>query len=357
MPSFNWGLTFLLILAFVSYYATPLEPSLACDNLHEVNRLLQLCQQQATAQYQAAAAQYQTEVFTLIANRLSEYRLHNAGYGEIGIYVEEIASGFSYGYNADRLELRANGKYFGYFHTASVAKLLIAYAFYYLDDLGQVDIWEVHTDPVVGQRQQWQPLIHRMLTHSVNLHHNIMLRYLGSSLATATLQELGLANSTLSRELAPAPGTSDATCLERYGTLDAPRTTPADLGKLLASLARGNVLSPENNALFLDALTHTIYNSRIPQALNFTVPIAHKTGTKDYVYNDAALVLLPGNEFVLVLLTRGAPSRIQTLMRSIARDMYALHCARRDNGTLEEIQRLADLAMKNPWLVMAGEQK
>lgn len=348
MPNFNWGLIFLLILAFVSCYATPFEPSLAYSNALEVSRLLRLSQDRAAAQYQA-------QVFELIAQRLTEYQLYNAGYGEIGIYVEEIASGFNYGYDAERLELRANGKYVGYFHTASVAKLLIAYVFYYLDDLGQVDIWEVHTDPVVGQRQKWQPLIHRMLTHSVNLHHNIMLRYLGSSFATDTLHKLGLTGSTLSRELAPAPGTSNASCLERYGTLDAPRTTPADLGKLLASLARGDVLSPENNLLFLDALTNTIYNSRIPQALNFVVPVAHKTGTKDYVYNDAALVLLPGNEFVLTLLTRGAPSRIQSVMRSIARDMYELHCARRENGTITGIQQLSELVRKNAWLTLTNE--
>lgn len=340
MPSFNWGLAFLLVLAFVSYYATPFEPNQACSNMLEVTQLLRLSQQRAAQLYRA-------QVFELIAKRLDAYRLQDVGYGNIGIYVEEIASGFKCGYDADRSELRANGNYVGYFHTASVAKLLIAYAFYHLDDLEQVDIWQIHTDPVVGQRQQWQPLIHRMLTHSVNLHHNIMLRYLGSELATQTLHNLGLTQSTVSRELAPAPGTSNATCLERYGTLDAPRTTPADLGRLLASLARSDVLSSENNELFLAALTSTIYNSRIPQAINFAVPVAHKTGTKDFVYNDAALVLLPDNEFVLVLLTRGAPSRIQSVMRDIARDMYKLHCARRDSGVVEQTRQL------NEWLAKA----
>jgi hypothetical protein len=297
--------------------------------------------------HQYAAQAYRQQVFALIAERLKTYRERDAGYGNIGIYVEEIASGFSYGYDADRSELRPNGNYVGYFHTASVAKLLIAYVFYYLDDLGEVDIWQVHTDPVVGQQQQWQRLIHRMITHSVNLHHNIILRYLGSNMATQTLRELGLTQSTLSRELAPAPGTANATCLERYGTLDAPRTTPADLGCILASLARGNVLSSENNELFMQALTNTIYNSRIPKALNFIVPVAHKTGTKDHVYNDAALVLLPENEFVLVLLTRGAPNRIQSLMRDITRDLYEFHCLRRDSGEVEQIRSLNEWLARN----------
>lgn len=335
MPNFNWGLILLLILAFLSHYATPLTPDSPCSSLVEVGQLLELCQRQTVQQYRA-------QVFELIAQRLGEYR-QTGGYGEISVYVEEIASGLSLGYDAERLERRPNGNYVGYYHTASVAKLLIAYVFYHLDDLELVNIWEVHTDPVVGLRQQWQPLIHRMLTHSVNLYHNIMLRYLGSELATETLHKLGLTGSTLSRELAPAPGTSNATCLQRYGTLDAPRTTSADLGKLLASLARQDVLSAENNQLFLTALSNTIYNSRIPQAINFAVPVAHKTGTKSLVYNDAALVRLPENEFVLVLLTKGAPNRIQSLMRAITRDLFDFHCQRRDQGVAEQVKRLNEL--------------
>ncbi len=338
MPNFNWGLALLLILAFLSHYATPLAPDGAYSNMVDVKRILQRCQELASLEYKA-------QVFALVAHRLAVYRQNN-GYGDIGIYVEEIVSGLSWGHDAERLELRPNGNYVGYYHTASVAKLLIAYVFYHLDDLGQVNIEAVHTDPVVGLSQKWRPLIHRMLTHSVNLYHNIMLRYLGSALATDTLHKLGLNYSTLSRELAPAPGTSSAACLERYGTLEAPRTTPADLGKLLASLARQDVLSPKNNELFLHALCNTIYNSRIPQAINFAVPVAHKTGTKDFVYNDAALVRLPGNEFALVLLTKGAPGRIQSLMRDITRDLFDLHGQRRDLGAAQQAAEINELLQR-----------
>ncbi len=333
MPKFIWGLNLLLVMALISSYVVPLEAALAPTNLTEVYSLLQHC-------WQIAEDEYQKAIVSLVEKHLNNYYT-TGGYGDMGIYIEEIGSGLQFGHNAERTELRPDGTRIGYFHTASVAKLLIAYVFYHLDDLGEEDIWSIHVDPVVGQQQQWQPLIHRMITHSVNLHHNIMLRYLGAERATATLRRLGLTHSTLTRELAPAPGTSNATCWERYGTLEPPRTSPFDLGRLLASLARGDVLSAENNELFLEALTSTIYNSRIPQAINFVVPVAHKTGTKDWVYNDAALVLLPENEFVLVLLTYGAPGRIQTVMRAIARDVYALHCQRRDNGEAARARELA----------------
>ncbi len=99
-------------------------------------------------------------------------------------------------------------------------------------------------------------------------------------------------------------------------------------------------MSPENNQLMLDALTNTIYNTRIPLAINYAVPVAHKTGTKDWVYNDAAMVLLPDNPFVLVILTKGVPSRVQTTMRQIARDMYQFELQRRDNGKAEQMGEL-----------------
>lgn len=349
MPKHNWGLAFLLTLALVSHYVVPYTAATAFSNLPQTELLVSSC-------YRAAANSYSTKIAALIASRLAEYRINDSGYGDFGIYIEEIASGFTYGHDAYRTEFSQQAGV-GYFHPASIAKLLIAYVFYYLDDLGEVDIWQVHTDPVVGQRQQWQPLIHRMLTHSVNLHHNIMLRYLGADLATQTLYELGLERSRLSRELSPAPGTTPAASWQRYGSLAAPRTTPADLGKLLASLARGNILSPQNNELFLNALTNTIYNSRIPQALNFQVPIAHKTGTTTMVYNDAALVLLPGNEFVLVLLTSGAPSRIQVAMRAIASDVFELHKARISDGSLSQALHLQQWLSTGPSLKAKKSQQ
>jgi hypothetical protein len=108
----------------------------------------------------------------------------------------------------------------------------------------------------------------------------------------------------------------------------------------LASLQREDVLSAKNNQLLLSALTNTIYNSRIPRAINYAVPVAHKTGTKDWVYNDAALILLPDNPFVLVVLTRHAPARVQTLMRNITQDLYRLHMQRRDSGEASQMQAL-----------------
>ena len=204
IPKFTWGLSLLLLLAALATLAAPVEPMHDTSNMTQVARWLHIAWHDAQEQYQA-------KICNIILSRMQEYKEQNAGYGEVGIYLEEVGSGFVYDYMGERSQLRQNGEYAGYFHTASVAKLLMAYVCYYLDDQGEIDIEHIHMDPIVGQRQQLQPLLHRMLTHSVNLHYNILLRYLGSEKTNQTLQELGLNQSRLSRELGWAPGTADAT--------------------------------------------------------------------------------------------------------------------------------------------------
>ncbi len=100
------------------------------------------------------------------------------------------------------------------------------------------------------------------------------------------------------------------------------------------------MLSPENNRLFVDALSNTIYNSRIPQGLGFLAPVAHKTGSKNAVYNDAALVFLPDNPYVLVILTRGVPGSAEQLMRQISHDLYLYEQNRLQSGLSEWARQL-----------------
>ncbi len=90
----------------------------------------------------------------------------------------------------------------------------------------------------------------------------------------------------------------------------------------------------------MDALLNTIYNTRIPLGIEYSVPVAHKTGSKDYVYNDAALVLLPDNPFVLVILTQYVPSSVQTVIRQVSADMLTFHRQRVQSGELHKMQQL-----------------
>lgn len=201
VPNFVWTLTALLVLAIISSSAAAPEPPSYC--LPTTGGLL-------LSVWESEQQTYASKVFDLVATRVDAYR-QSGGSGSVGVYVQEIGSGFEMGYDAERTQLDTKGEYSGYYPTASVAKLLISYAFYSLDDQGEVDIHQTHFDAVTGQTFEIQPMIHRMLTNSINLYHNVLLRYLGSAKACNTLAELGLNSSRLSRELAWAPGTSDAT--------------------------------------------------------------------------------------------------------------------------------------------------
>lgn len=201
MPKFFWSIAALVILAILSSFAAATDPER--HQLPMMERLLMpIWQEQANS--------YAAEAFELVSRRVERWR-SQGGHGEVGIYLQEIGSGFELMYDAWHTQMDEQGAYSGYYHTASVAKLLIAYAVYHLDDLGEIDIEEQIFDRVTEQTYQMQPLIRRMLTHSVNLYHNVLLRRLGPTLANNTLARLGLLASRLSRELYYAPGTSDAT--------------------------------------------------------------------------------------------------------------------------------------------------
>lgn len=139
-------------------------------------------------------------------------RLRGAGVsGLLGIYVEELGSGFSYGYNSERTWLNDRDEYVGHFLTASVAKLPMAFAVYRLADQGLADLNASYHDSVLGRDYQYGPLIDDMITQSLNLNFNILLRHFGPDLLNQTLLEQDLRHTRLSRELLPAPGSSDKT--------------------------------------------------------------------------------------------------------------------------------------------------
>lgn len=108
----------------------------------------------------------------------------------------------------------------------------------------------------------------------------------------------------------------------------------------MAAIYRQSALSPTSNSLLHDSLSNTIYNSRIPQGIKNASPVAHKTGTMDGVYNDAAIVHLDSNPFVLVILSRDASIEVVPMMRKLAMDVYNSHLIRAESGLAENMAEL-----------------
>lgn len=88
-------------------------------------------------------------------------------------------------------------------------------------------------------------------------------------------------------------------------------TSPRDIGLLMQKLYKGEIVSLEASEHILDMLTKSKLNNRIPAKLPKWDPstgkglrIAHKTGELSGVRNDAGVVFLDGNPYVIVLMSK-----------------------------------------------------
>ncbi|MBI2593899.1 serine hydrolase [Candidatus Daviesbacteria bacterium] len=81
-------------------------------------------------------------------------------------------------------------------------------------------------------------------------------------------------------------------------------TSSKDVGLFLEKLYNGEIVSLESSEQILDMLTKSKLNNRIPARLPEGVKIAHKTGELSRVRNDAGIVFLEGNPYVIVLMSK-----------------------------------------------------
>lgn len=147
---------------------------------------------------------------------------------------------------------------------------------------------------------------------------------LGPEKINGALKLLGLKHSLVYSEIMPAQGTSVKSNRKKYGISRSPRTTPRDLGYVLELLYGGNTFGAENDKLFTEALISNIYSNRLPAGIGYRSPVAHKTGTSagEGVYNDAGIIFLEGNPYIMVVMSKGSGSKVQALFRSIAGQVY-----------------------------------
>jgi len=125
--------------------------------------------------------------------------------------------------------------------------------------------------------------ISKMMAYSDNVAANIVLDRVGVTNVNLALGGLGLT----------ATGFID-------GSLP---TTAADTALLLEAIARGRALSEDASAEMLALLESEVVDNRIPALLPAGTRVAHKTGSWDTATHDAGIVLSPGAEYVIVVLT------------------------------------------------------
>jgi beta-lactamase class A len=80
------------------------------------------------------------------------------------------------------------------------------------------------------------------------------------------------------------------------------RSTARETGRLLAMMARGELVSKDASALMVSILKRQQVNNRFPRYLGSDIEIAHKTGDgQPWVANDAGIMWVKGTPIVLVV--------------------------------------------------------
>lgn len=267
------------------------------------------------------AINFDKEIEVIISKRINSF-FKNGGKGTIGIYIKELSSGFEYTYNADKTN--PDNPKEGYFNSASTCKLLSAAVMYYLNESGELELDKTYTDEITKGQYNLRKLLPKMISHSVNDYFNITLRHLGSNQINEILLKLGLKSSLVYSEIMPAQYSSVKSNIKRYGISRSPRTTPEDLGYVLDLLYAGKTFGAENDKLFMESLLNNIYSNRLPAGVGYKSPVAHKTGTSsgEGVYNDAGIVFLEGNPYIMVVMSKEISPNVQPLFRTIIREIY-----------------------------------
>ena len=140
-------------------------------------------------------------------------------------------------------------------------------------------------------------LVFLAITESSNLATNLLVDLLDPARIDATMDELGCPTLVVRR------GVEDDAAW-RAGLNNT--VTAEGLAELLGAIARGELASPETCDEMLGVLRAQAFNEGIPAGLPDGTPVAHKTGSINGVYHDAAVVQPPGgHEYVLVVLTEG----------------------------------------------------
>ena len=162
------------------------------------------------------------------------------------------------------------------------------------------------SDPTFEMRPEgratYRELCESMITISSNLAANILLEHLTPARVQATVDRLGAPGMQVRR------GVGDDKAFDQGLNST---TTARALRRLLAALAKGEVVDRASSAEMVAILGRQQARDGIPAGLALGTPVAHKAGEITRINHDAAIVLGP-RPYVLVVLTGGIDDRVES---------------------------------------------
>lgn len=149
----------------------------------------------------------------------------------------------------------------------------------------------------LGQKMSLRDLAFNMITVSSNLATNLLIDQLDAKNVQATIEALGTTRMKVRR------GVEDQKAFDLGLNNEA---TSHDLARMMAALARAQVVSPQWDAEMIEILKAQRFNEMIPKGIPVDAAVAHKTGEITAHRHDAAIVYPKGKQpYVLVILTKG----------------------------------------------------
>jgi hypothetical protein len=102
--------------------------------------------------------------------------------------------------------------------------------------------------------------------------------------------------------------------------------TARETGRILEDMEQGRLADSANTAAMRQIMLRQFYSSRLPQRLQFAVPIGHKTGDIPPVLgNDVGIMYARSGPIVIAVFVnqnRGDFFRVESTIGAVARDLF-----------------------------------
>lgn len=239
---------------------------------------------------------------------------------KVSVYIKDIATDYTIKINSEEL-----------FPAASVVKIPIMVAVYYLVDKSELSLDEILVykkrhrcsgagiikNYPYGKKFKIRELVELMITISDNIATHMLMERVGIERLNKIFEELGLKNTNVKRYVMDLYAREKG--LENY-------TTAEDIGLLLEKIYKGKLISQEASTEMLLLLMKQKICDRIPKKLPKEVIVAHKTGLMRNVCHDVGIVYTKNGNFIICILTENIKTKLaKNIIAEISYKTYCLY--------------------------------
>ena len=218
----------------------------------------------------------------------------------VGIAVEDLATGAVTGYNLNRSMPAASTikipVMIEVFRQMARGRFTLTHVMHLRAEDRDYGSGDLAYAPL-GVSITVKELLSKMIDISDNTAANMLIRLVGRRRINAAMQAYGCHHTYLRTAIR-----TDVSSIETNL-----RTTPLDMLTLLVRMAHGKLVDAWSSHAMLEILAHQEIDTLLPEPLPDGTTIAHKTGSLHDVMADVGIVYEPGAPFAIAAMTSGLP--------------------------------------------------